>query len=93
MWIGEIHLFFYVLVKNCKVLFFYLLQFCVSVSEFNPLLFSIQEEVTDMINKKYIEFIPSMEGAEELLDQVESVSKDIDLLKSCIENEVLFFHY
>uniref|UniRef100_A0A8C2KG54 Centromere/kinetochore protein zw10 homolog n=1 Tax=Cyprinus carpio TaxID=7962 RepID=A0A8C2KG54_CYPCA len=47
-----------------------------------------KEEVTDMINKKYIEFIPSMEGAEELLDQVESVSKDIDLLKSCIENEV-----
>jgi len=44
-----------------------------------------------MINKKYIEFIPSMEGAEELLDQVESVSKDIDLLKSCIENEVLYF--
>lgn len=44
-----------------------------------------------MINKKYIEFIPSMEGAEELLDQVESVSKDIDLLKSCIENEVTFF--
>uniref|UniRef100_A0A673KGA7 Centromere/kinetochore protein zw10 homolog n=1 Tax=Sinocyclocheilus rhinocerous TaxID=307959 RepID=A0A673KGA7_9TELE len=47
-----------------------------------------KEEVTDMINKKYIEFMPSMEGAEELLDQVESVSKDIDLLKSCIENEV-----
>uniref|UniRef100_A0A8C1ZJG9 Centromere/kinetochore protein zw10 homolog n=1 Tax=Cyprinus carpio TaxID=7962 RepID=A0A8C1ZJG9_CYPCA len=46
------------------------------------------EEVTDMINKKYVEFMPSMEGAEELLDQVESVSKDIDLLKSCIENEV-----
>lgn len=44
-----------------------------------------------MINKKYIEFIPSMEGAEELLEQVESVSKDIDLLKSCIENEVLYF--
>lgn len=55
--------------------------------------FSIQEEVTDMINKKYIEFIPSMEGAEELLDQVESVSKDIDLLKSCIENEVPSFYY
>uniref|UniRef100_A0A8C1EXC3 Centromere/kinetochore protein zw10 homolog n=1 Tax=Cyprinus carpio carpio TaxID=630221 RepID=A0A8C1EXC3_CYPCA len=47
-----------------------------------------KEEVTDMINKKYVEFMPSMEGAEELLDQVESVSKDIDLLKSCIENEV-----
>ncbi|XP_051956225.1 centromere/kinetochore protein zw10 homolog [Xyrauchen texanus] len=47
-----------------------------------------KEEVTDMINKKYNEFLPSMEAAEELVDQVESVSKDIDLLKSCIENEV-----
>lgn len=47
-----------------------------------------KEEVTDMINKKYTEFISSMEAAEELVDQVESVSKDIDLLKSCIENEV-----
>lgn len=36
--------------------------------------------------------MPSMEGAEELLDQVESVSKDIDLLKSCIENEVPLFY-
>ncbi|XP_036444306.1 centromere/kinetochore protein zw10 homolog [Colossoma macropomum] len=47
-----------------------------------------KEEVSDMINKKYNEFIPSMEAAEELMDQVEAVSKDIDLLKSCIENEV-----
>ncbi|XP_062867959.1 centromere/kinetochore protein zw10 homolog [Trichomycterus rosablanca] len=47
-----------------------------------------KEEVSDMINKKYSEFIPSMEAAEELIDQVDSVSKDIDLLKSCIENEV-----
>ncbi|XP_051533825.1 centromere/kinetochore protein zw10 homolog [Myxocyprinus asiaticus] len=47
-----------------------------------------KEEVTDMINKKYNEFVPSMEAAEELVDQVDSVSKDIDLLKSCIENEV-----
>ncbi|XP_056586727.1 centromere/kinetochore protein zw10 homolog [Triplophysa dalaica] len=47
-----------------------------------------KEEVTDMINKKYTEFISSMEAADELVDQVESVSKDIDLLKSCIENEV-----
>ncbi|KAL7853890.1 hypothetical protein AOLI_G00207340 [Acnodon oligacanthus] len=47
-----------------------------------------KEEVSDMINKKYNEFIPSMDSAEELMDQVEAVSKDIDLLKSCIENEV-----
>ncbi|KAL6470003.1 hypothetical protein MHYP_G00211220 [Metynnis hypsauchen] len=47
-----------------------------------------KEELSDMINKKYNEFIPSMDAAEELMDQVEAVSKDIDLLKSCIENEV-----
>ncbi|KAI5096601.1 centromere/kinetochore protein zw10-like, partial [Silurus meridionalis] len=47
-----------------------------------------KEEISDMINKKYSEFIPSMEAAEELMDQVQSVSKDIDLLKSCIDNEV-----
>ncbi|KAF7697088.1 centromere/kinetochore protein zw10 homolog [Silurus meridionalis] len=47
-----------------------------------------KEEISDMINKKYSEFIPSMEAAEELMDQVKSVSKDIDLLKSCIDNEV-----
>ncbi|XP_076836343.1 centromere/kinetochore protein zw10 homolog [Brachyhypopomus gauderio] len=47
-----------------------------------------KEEVSDIINKKYNEFIPSMEAAEELMDQVESVSKEIDLLKNCIENEV-----
>ncbi|XP_053335210.1 centromere/kinetochore protein zw10 homolog [Clarias gariepinus] len=47
-----------------------------------------KEEVSDMINKKYSEFLPSMEAAEELMAQVESVSKDIDLLKSCIDNEV-----
>ncbi|KAI4877922.1 hypothetical protein NFI96_017415 [Prochilodus magdalenae] len=47
-----------------------------------------KEEVSDMISKKYSEFLPSMEAAEELMDQVKAVSKDIDLLKSCIENEV-----
>ncbi|XP_060792114.1 centromere/kinetochore protein zw10 homolog [Neoarius graeffei] len=47
-----------------------------------------KEEISDMINKKYSEFLPSMESAEELMDQVETVSKDIDLLKSCIDNEV-----
>ncbi|XP_030637615.1 centromere/kinetochore protein zw10 homolog isoform X2 [Chanos chanos] len=47
-----------------------------------------KEEVFDMLNKKYSDFLPSMQAAEELMDQVETVSKDIDLLKSCIENEV-----
>ncbi|XP_030637616.1 centromere/kinetochore protein zw10 homolog isoform X3 [Chanos chanos] len=46
-----------------------------------------KEEVFDMLNKKYSDFLPSMQAAEELMDQVETVSKDIDLLKSCIENE------
>lgn len=47
-----------------------------------------KEEIFDMINKKYTEFLPSMDAAQELMDQVDSVSKDIDLLKSCIDNEV-----
>lgn len=47
-----------------------------------------KEEISDMINKKYSEFVPSMEAAQELMDQVESVSKDIDLLKSCIDDKV-----
>ncbi|KAG7483555.1 hypothetical protein MATL_G00039640 [Megalops atlanticus] len=47
-----------------------------------------KEEVCSMINNKYIEFLPSMQGAEELMEQVEEVSKDISSLKSCIENEV-----
>ncbi|KAJ7996962.1 hypothetical protein DPEC_G00223970 [Dallia pectoralis] len=45
-------------------------------------------EVCDMINKRYNEFLPSMQGAEELLWQAEELSKEIDVLKSCIETEV-----
>ncbi|KAJ8347531.1 hypothetical protein SKAU_G00261200 [Synaphobranchus kaupii] len=47
-----------------------------------------KEEVCNMINKRYNEFLPSMQGAEELMGQVEDVSKDIDILKNCIETEV-----
>ncbi|XP_048838716.1 centromere/kinetochore protein zw10 homolog [Brienomyrus brachyistius] len=47
-----------------------------------------KDEVCDMINKRYNEFLPSLQGAEELMAQVDLVSKDIDVLKSCIENEV-----
>ncbi|KAJ8267083.1 hypothetical protein GJAV_G00138140 [Gymnothorax javanicus] len=48
----------------------------------------IKEEVCNMINKRYNEFLPSMQGAEELMGQVEDVSKDINNLKNCMENEV-----
>lgn len=41
-----------------------------------------------MINKKYNEFLPSMQSAEDLESQVDSLSGNIGLLKSRIENEV-----
>ncbi|XP_041742270.2 centromere/kinetochore protein zw10 homolog isoform X2 [Coregonus clupeaformis] len=47
-----------------------------------------KEEVCDIINKRYNEFLPSMQGAEALMGQAEEVSKEIDVLKSCIETEV-----
>ncbi|XP_049897405.1 centromere/kinetochore protein zw10 homolog [Epinephelus moara] len=47
-----------------------------------------KEEVCDMINKKYSDFLPSLNGSEELLVQVDEVSKEMDVLKNCIETEV-----
>ncbi|KAG7516637.1 centromere/kinetochore protein zw10-like [Solea senegalensis] len=47
-----------------------------------------KEEVCDMLNKRYGEFLPSLEGSEELMVQVDEVSKEMDALKNCIENEV-----
>ncbi|NWZ68053.1 ZW10 protein, partial [Acrocephalus arundinaceus] len=47
-----------------------------------------QGEVCTMINKKYREFLPSMQSAEELVAQVEGLANNIDLLKAGIENEV-----
>ncbi|XP_061595167.1 centromere/kinetochore protein zw10 homolog [Cololabis saira] len=47
-----------------------------------------KEEVCDMINKRYNEFLPSLQASEELLLQVDSVSKEIEALKNCIETEV-----
>uniref|UniRef100_A0A8C7KS39 Centromere/kinetochore protein zw10 homolog n=1 Tax=Oncorhynchus kisutch TaxID=8019 RepID=A0A8C7KS39_ONCKI len=47
-----------------------------------------KEEVCDIINKRYNEFLPSMQGAEALMGQAEEVSKEIDNLKTCIETEV-----
>ncbi|KAF4794228.1 Centromere/kinetochore protein zw10 like protein [Turdus rufiventris] len=41
-----------------------------------------------MINKKYVEFLPSMRGAEDLVTQVEGLASNIDQLKAHIENEV-----
>ncbi|KAJ7424934.1 Centromere/kinetochore protein zw10 like protein [Pitangus sulphuratus] len=45
-------------------------------------------EVCNMINKKYNEFLPSMQSAEELVAQVDGLSSNIDLLRASIENEV-----
>uniref|UniRef100_A0A8C9Z3Q1 Centromere/kinetochore protein zw10 homolog n=1 Tax=Sander lucioperca TaxID=283035 RepID=A0A8C9Z3Q1_SANLU len=47
-----------------------------------------KEEVCDMINKRYGDFLPSLQGSEELMVQVDEVSKEMDALKNCIETEV-----
>ncbi|XP_073336019.1 centromere/kinetochore protein zw10 homolog isoform X2 [Pagrus major] len=47
-----------------------------------------KEEVCEMINKKYSDFLPSLQGAEELMVQVDEVSKEMDVLKTYIDNEV-----
>ncbi|XP_068456727.1 centromere/kinetochore protein zw10 homolog isoform X2 [Clinocottus analis] len=41
-----------------------------------------------MMNKRYSEFLPSLQGSEELMVQVDKVSKEMDGLKNCIETEV-----
>ncbi|NXT00652.1 ZW10 protein, partial [Jacana jacana] len=48
----------------------------------------LQGEVCNMINKKYSEFLPSMESAEDLVSKVDGLASNIDLLKAGIENEV-----
>ncbi|XP_048418364.1 centromere/kinetochore protein zw10 homolog [Stegostoma tigrinum] len=48
----------------------------------------VKGEVCDMINKKYEEFIPSLKNGEDLVNQVDGISMEIDILKSQIENEV-----
>ncbi|NXA74573.1 ZW10 protein, partial [Thryothorus ludovicianus] len=45
-------------------------------------------EVCTMINMKYSEFLPSVQGAQDLVAQVEGLANNIDLLKVEIENEV-----
>lgn len=41
-----------------------------------------------MINKKYGDFLPSLQGSEELMVQVDDVSKEMDVLNNYIRNEV-----
>uniref|UniRef100_A0A8C5NZD6 Centromere/kinetochore protein zw10 homolog n=1 Tax=Jaculus jaculus TaxID=51337 RepID=A0A8C5NZD6_JACJA len=48
----------------------------------------VKGEVCNMISKKYSEFLPSMQNAQDLVTQVDKLSNDIDLLKSRIESEV-----
>ncbi|XP_029419244.1 centromere/kinetochore protein zw10 homolog isoform X2 [Nannospalax galili] len=48
----------------------------------------IKGEVCNVISKKYSEFLPSMQSAQDLVTQVDQLSNDIDLLKSRIESEV-----
>ncbi|XP_037604144.1 centromere/kinetochore protein zw10 homolog [Sebastes umbrosus] len=47
-----------------------------------------KEEICDMMNKRYSDFLPSLEGSEELMVQVDEVSKEMDVLTNCIETEV-----
>lgn len=48
----------------------------------------IKGEVCNMISKKYSEFLPTMQSAQDLVTQVDNLSNDIDQLKSRIESEV-----
>ncbi|KAG7217222.1 hypothetical protein INR49_027766 [Caranx melampygus] len=43
-----------------------------------------KEEVCDMINKKYGDFLPSLQGSEELMVQVDDVSKEMDVVQQNI---------
>uniref|UniRef100_A0A3Q3XAX4 Centromere/kinetochore protein zw10 homolog n=1 Tax=Mola mola TaxID=94237 RepID=A0A3Q3XAX4_MOLML len=47
-----------------------------------------KEELCNMINKRYVDFLPSLHGSKELMVQVDEVSKEMDVLKNCIENEM-----
>ncbi|XP_065508090.1 centromere/kinetochore protein zw10 homolog isoform X2 [Caloenas nicobarica] len=48
----------------------------------------LKGEVCTVINKKYSEFLPSMQSAQELLAQVDGLAGNIDLLRAGIESEV-----
>lgn len=44
-----------------------------------------------MITKKYSEFLPGMQSAEELVVRVDGLARNIDLLRAGVENEVTAF--
>ena len=54
---------------------------------------SAQSFMCSMISKKYSEFLPSMQSAQDLVTQVDKLSDDIGLLKSRIESEVRIVGY
>ncbi|XP_077360191.1 centromere/kinetochore protein zw10 homolog [Festucalex cinctus] len=47
-----------------------------------------KEEVCGMINKRYSDFLPSLQASEDLMVQVDELSKEMDTLKNFIETEV-----
>ncbi|XP_061558174.1 centromere/kinetochore protein zw10 homolog [Phycodurus eques] len=47
-----------------------------------------KEEVCAMINNRFSDFLPSLQASEDLMVQVDEVSKEMDTLKNFIENEV-----
>ncbi|XP_069001902.1 centromere/kinetochore protein zw10 homolog isoform X1 [Embiotoca jacksoni] len=61
---------------------------CSKISKMSRKVEDTKEEVCDMINKKYVDFLPSLQGYEELMQQVDTVSKEMDDLKTYIESEV-----
>uniref|UniRef100_A0A672ZE46 Centromere/kinetochore protein zw10 homolog n=1 Tax=Sphaeramia orbicularis TaxID=375764 RepID=A0A672ZE46_9TELE len=47
-----------------------------------------KDKVCDMMNKRYSDFLPSLQSSETLMGHVDEVSKEMEGLKNCIENEV-----
>ncbi|XP_072303091.1 centromere/kinetochore protein zw10 homolog [Eucyclogobius newberryi] len=47
-----------------------------------------KEAVCDMMNRRYNDFLSSLQASEELMEQVEAVSREMDVLKNCINTKV-----
>ncbi|XP_061819035.1 centromere/kinetochore protein zw10 homolog [Nerophis lumbriciformis] len=47
-----------------------------------------KEEVCDMMNKRYRDFLPNLQASEDLMVQVDDLSKEMGTLKNFIETEV-----
>lgn len=45
-------------------------------------------EVCDFMRSKYKDFLPNLQGSEELMEQVGELSRELDSLKNCIDTEV-----